>query len=281
MRFRFDVVLGRAAPQTLTVEAASLNEAKLRLTQQGYSVLSATELSTSTFVGGTLGVHVRPQIGRVSNRELSIFVEQLHALLHAGLSVIEALDTLQKGAYGSWAEVIALIVNQLRQGQTLSNALEHQAIFPALLIALVRSAELTSDLPQALARFLEHQQRSEQVRHQLTSVALYPLLLMTVGGCVILFLLLYVMPRFARVFEGMSNLPSSAQAMVSWSHLLKAHGLDLMIAAGVVVAGITSVLALPSSRARLFGRVLRIQPLGSASAHLLFGSLVSHQWHAG
>jgi general secretion pathway protein F len=261
MRFRFDVVLGRAAPQTLTVEAASLNEAKLRLTQQGYSVLSAMELGTPLALGLNLGSKGLLPIGRVSNRELSIFVEQLHALLQAGLSVIESLDTLQRGAHGRWAEVITLIVNQLRQGQTLSNALEHQAIFPALLIALVRSAELTSDLPQALARFLEHQQRSEQVRHQLTSVALYPLLLMSVGGCVILFLLLYVMPRFARVFEGMSNLPWSAQAMVSWSHLLKAHGLDLMIAVGVVVASIASALALPSSRARLFARVLRIQPV--------------------
>jgi general secretion pathway protein F len=260
MRFRLDVVQGRAAPQTLSIEAADLNEAKLRLTQQGYSVLAAKEANYSLAWRERLA-RSRALSRAISNRELSIFVEQLHALLHAGLSVIEALETLHKGALGRWAEIMSLIVTELRQGQTLSNALEHQAIFPALLIALVRSAELTSDLPQALTRFLEHQQRSEQVRHQLTSVALYPLLLLSVGGCVILFLLLYVMPRFARVFESMSNLPWSAQAMVTWSHLLKAHGLDLLVALMIVVASIASALAVPSYRASLFGRVLRLQPL--------------------
>lgn len=260
MQVRLDVVQGRGAPQTLTVEAASVNEAALHLTQQGYSVLSAVALGSTS----SLGLSLRARsVGnrRVSNRDLTIFVEQLHALLQAGLSVIEALQTLHKGSRGQWAEVMAVIVTQLRQGQTLSNALEHQALFPPLLIALVRSSEVTSDLPQALARFLEHQNRSEQVRHQLTSVALYPLLLMSVGGCVILFLLLYVMPRFARVFESMNNLPWSAQAMVTWSHLLKAHGLDMMIGLALLIATLASMLALPAYRARIMSRVLTVQPL--------------------
>jgi general secretion pathway protein F len=254
MRFRLDVVQGRAAPQTLTVDAVSLNEAKLRIEQQGFTVLSAAALNAKW----SLKLAAAGPSMRSTQRELVIFVEQLHALLHAGLSVIEALDTLHKGAHGQWIEIIRLIVTQLRQGQTLSKALEQQPLFPPLLIAMVRSAEVTSDLPQALTRFLEHQHRSEQVRHQLTSVALYPLLLMSVGGCVMLFLLLYVMPRFARVFESMNNLPWSAQAMVSWSHLLKAHGLDLAIGLGLVIAALASALALPAYRAKLLARVLDV-----------------------
>jgi general secretion pathway protein F len=254
MRFRLDVVQGRAAPQTLTVDAVSLNEAKLRIEQQGFTVLSAAELNAKW----SLNLAAAGPSMRSTQRDLVIFVEQLHALLQAGLSVIEALDTLHKGAHGQWIEIIGLIVTQLRQGQTLSKALEQQALFPPLLIAMVRSAEVTSDLPQALTRFLEHQHRSEQVRHQLTSVALYPLLLMSVGGCVMLFLLLYVMPRFARVFESMNNLPWSAQAMVSWSHLLKAHGLDLAIGLGLVIAALASALALPTYRAKLLARVLDV-----------------------
>lgn len=262
MRVRLDVVQGRTAPQTLTVEAASVNEAKLRLTQQGYSVLNAKALDGQAW-GGTarFGLSLASPPQSLSSRELTIFVEQLHALLQAGLSVIETLETLHKGARGRWAELLARIVTELRQGQTLSSAIEHQGLFPPLLIALVRSAELTSDLPQALTRFLDHQNRSEQVKHQLTSVALYPILLMSVGGCVILFLLLYVMPRFARVFESMSDLPWSAQLMVSWSHLLKAHGLDMLIALPVVIGLLTSLAAIPQQRARLTARVLALQPL--------------------
>lgn len=260
MRVRLDVVQGRGALQTLTVEAANVNEAKLHVTQQGYSVLSAEALRSGSPLAWSLRFHRSGPL-RVSNRELTIFVEQLHALLQAGLSVIEVLETLHKGSRGQWGGVLAAIATQLRQGQTLSNAFEHQALFPSLLIAMVRSAEVTSDLPQALARFLEHQRRTEQVRHQLSSVALYPLLLMSVGGCVILFLLLYVMPRFARVFESMNNLPWSAQLMVSWSHLLKSHGLEMMIGVALLAAMFISMLAVPAYRARMLSRVMGMQPL--------------------
>lgn len=260
MRVRLDVVQGRGAPQTLTVEAANVNEAKLHVTQQGYSVLSAEPLR-SGFAFGWAPWLPSAGLRRFGNRELTIFVEQLHALLQAGLSVIEALETLHKGSRGQWGGVLAAIATQLRQGQTLSNAFEHQALFPPLLIAMVRSAELTSDLPQALARFLAHQHRTEQVRHQLSSVALYPLLLMSVGGCVILFLLLYVMPRFARVFESMNNLPWSAQLMVSWSHLLKSHGLEMVIGVALLAAMLISMLAVPAYRARILSRVMGMQPL--------------------
>jgi general secretion pathway protein F len=257
MRFRVDVVQGRAAPQSLIIDAQNLSEARLRATQQGFTVLSASTVQ----VDGWLSTRMPAGRGALNSRDLVIFIEQLHALLQAGLSVIEALETLQRGAKGRWTEVIGQVVAQLRQGRTLSDAFAEQAHFPALLVAMVRSAELTSDLPQALSRFLEHQQRTEQVRHQLMSVALYPALLMSVGGCVILFLMLYVMPRFARVFESMNNLPWSAQAMVTWSHLLKAHGWEMAGVLALLIATIAGAFALPGRRAALLGVVLRMQPI--------------------
>lgn len=254
MRFSLDVVQGRGAPQTLVMDALSLDEAKARLQQQGYTVLSAQAQ------GHTATTLAQPS-AKSNRRDLVVFIEQLHALLQAGLSLIEALETLRKGARGRWADIIGQVDTQLRQGQSLSQALQHQPLFPPLLVAMVRSAEVTSDLPQALTRYLEHEHRSEQVRHQITSVALYPVLLMSVGGAVMMFLLLYVMPRFARVFESMNNLPWSAQAMVAWSHLLKAHGFELLLGLTVVTVMLVSVLALPAYRAKLLNRILQIGPL--------------------
>lgn len=256
MRVRLDVVQGRGAPQVWVVEAISLDEAKQRAQQQGYTVLSAIEH------GMAWRTSTAPRHSdRAIRQELAIFVEQLHALLVAGLSVIEALETLRKGAYGRWVEIISQVDTHLRQGQALSQAFEQQPVFPPLLVAMVRSAEVTSDLPQALARYLEHEHRAAQVRHQITSVALYPLLLMAVGGCVMLFLLLYVMPRFARVFESMNNLPWSAEVMVSWSHMLKAHGLDLVLGITTLVVVVSSMFAHPQYRGKLVSHILKIKPV--------------------
>src|SRR5439155_3753764 len=135
-----------------------------------------------------------------------------------GLSVIEALTTLQQGATPRAKLLLDAMATRLRGGQRMSDALGAEPRFPPLLVALVRASELTSDLPQALTRFLEHEQRVAELRHRVTSVAIYPLLITGVGSAVLLFLLLYVMPRFARVFEGMAGtLPWSARAMVWWA----------------------------------------------------------------
>lgn len=261
MQVRLHVIQGREAPRVIKLEAANPQEASQLARAQGYVVLSANRAD------GWHLIKAPPLSGRFSNaswgaKDITIFIEQLQSLLQAGLSVIEALDTLHKGAASSRTKgAIAQISLSLKEGHPLSAALERTSLFPALLVALIRSSEVTSDLPQALARFLEHEGRSEQVRHQVKSVALYPMLLIAVGGAVMLFLLLYVMPRFARVFESMNNLPWSASMMVAWSHLLKSRGADLFLGASVVLGGIVAAFSMPQSRAFVIQRVLAWGPL--------------------
>ena len=183
-------------------------------------------------------------------------------LLVAGLSVIEALDALRRGARAGAVSVIERLERQLQEGKTLSDAFAADPVFPALLVALVRASELTSDLPQTLTRFLEHEQRIAEVRHRIVSTSVYPLLLIGVGGLVMLFLLFYVMPRFARVFEGMTGeLPWSARAMLAWAQTLRAHGAWLLSGVVVTVLGLGSVLSSPAIRAAILRRVLAWTPL--------------------
>jgi len=191
-----------------------------------------------------------------------VFVEQLRDLLVAGLSAIESLHALRRGASGPMTIVIERLERQLREGQTLSDALAMDTLFPPLLVALVRASELTSDLPETLTRFLEHQQRSAEVRHRLVSTAIYPLLLMGVGALVLLFLMFYVMPRFARVFEGLAGpLPWSAEAMVAWSHFLAGHGAWLLAIAGALAAALGLIAASPGWRAELVRRGIARTPI--------------------
>ncbi len=155
--------------------------------------------------------------------------------------MIEALETLTRhAASGPQQAMHGALVRRLRDGLRLSEALREQpAVFPALLVALVQASELTSDLPQALARYLAHQRQTAELRHRVTSVAIYPALVTLVGGLVLLFLAFYVMPRFARIFDGMQGeLPWSARAMVAWSHGVAAHGVGLL---GLLVAVILAV----------------------------------------
>lgn len=208
MRIHLDVVQGRGVPQVLLLEAASLDAARQQCRNQGYTVLAARPAGAGGLAWRGLGA-AAPRF------DVPVFVEQLRDLLTAGLSVVEALTTLHAAAQARQRPVVEALLKRLRGGEPLSAALGAEAAFPVLLVSLVRASEWTSDLPTALNRYLDHEQRVRELRHRITSVAIYPLLLTAVGTLVLLFLLLYVMPRFARVFEGMhGDLPWSAQAMV-------------------------------------------------------------------
>jgi len=254
MRVDLQVVLGRGAPQTVSFDASSEHEAAAQAARLGYSVLSTAS--------STAGWQRRGSDRRTAGLDVVVFVEQLRDLLKAGLSIVEALETLRRGLAGSAAASVASLERQLREGKALSEALAANVSFPALLVALVRASELTSDLPQTLDRFLEHEQRVTEIRHRVASTAIYPLLLVGVGGAVLLFLLFYVMPRFARVFEGMyGTLPWSARAMVGWGEFLRASGGWWLGGALVLVIAAAAVIATPAARAEAAQRLLQWRPL--------------------
>src|SRR6185369_957555 len=82
---------------------------------------------------------------------------------------------------------------------------------------VVQAAEGTSDLPRALARYLDYETRLEGVRHKVVSAAIYPVILLVVGAAVSLFLLGYVVPKFAAVYQGSGRpLPWASQMLMGW-----------------------------------------------------------------
>lgn len=256
MRILLDVVHGRGAPQTVELDAASPNDARQQLQHRGYTVLAARSqgIDRHGWLAGDLG--------RASRFDTQVFIEQLCDLLGAGLSLIEALSTLQRAVKGAQGMVMESLTQRLRSGQRFSDALSVDTRFSPLLVALVRTSELTSDLPQALMRYLEHERRVAELRHRIASVAIYPLLLTSVGAAVLLFLLLYVMPRFARVFEGMTGaLPWSARAMVWWAQWLHSNGVWLAVAMAVLVMGLVAAAASPAARVWAQQRLLQWTPL--------------------
>jgi general secretion pathway protein F len=255
MKVQLSVVQGRSPPRALTLDAANADEARERARAMGYTVLAARATE--------MGIGERFAVGRPARRlDVPVFVEQLRDLLTSGLSVIEALEALRRGARGSSVLAIEALVRQLREGLTLSSAFAADSNFPELLVALVQASELTSDLPQSLTRYLEHEQRATEVRHRLVSASIYPVLLIGVGGLVLLFLLFFVMPRFARVFEGMTgDLPWSARAMMFWASNLHAHG-AWWIGAGLIAAiAVAAVAATPRFRTSALQRVLAMPAL--------------------
>jgi general secretion pathway protein F len=115
---------------------------------------------------------------------LVLFSQELLALLTAGLGIVEGLEALlEKEANPATRGVLERLLAGLREGKRFSSVLAEQpALFPPLYVGIVRAAEGTSDLPRALERYIDYQQRIDAVRAKVVSASIYPAILLMVGG---------------------------------------------------------------------------------------------------
>ena len=228
MQFDVRAIDGQQALHQLRLAALDEADARGQLAARGLTPLSLGES--------------RPWGQRRQEFSLLLFAQQLHALVQAGLGVVEALDALhEKEASAELRAILARLSTAVREGQRLSAALRAQPqCFPPLFAGLVQAAENTSDLPHALERYIAYETRLAALRHKLVSATLYPALLLGVGGAVALFLMGYVVPRFSAVYQGSQHkLPWASQMLLQWGDFAGRHGLALLV--GAALAGVLLV----------------------------------------
>ena len=239
----------------LTVEAAHAEEAARQASRRGLTVLSVR-------AGGPW----LPAFGARRQRfPLILFSRELLALLGSGLSLVEALQTLaEKEARAETRQLLESVLEHLYQGESLSAAIaRHPEAFPPLYVASVRAAEKTSDLPESLTRYVGYQERLEGVRKKLTAAAIYPALLLILGGAVTLFLLGWVVPRFAAVYEGnLERLPLASRLLMEWGGLIQHHAPEAGVAALALLALTWHLLSRPAARAAISRRIWRLPGVG-------------------
>jgi general secretion pathway protein F len=211
------------------VEAADEQSATEQARAQGLSVLS-----------------VRRRRATLSSRSqrfpLLQFAQEVVALLRAGLSLPETLETMvEKETRPEARRVLAELRDRLFEGRSFSQALEASPrVFTTLFVATVRASERTGDLPEALARYIEYHERLDLVRKKIVSGSIYPVVLLCVGTLVTLFLLGYVVPRFSTIYaESGRDLPVLSRLLLDWGQLINARGHWLFVAlAGAAAAGV-------------------------------------------
>ena len=245
--------LGRQGVVQLQVDADDAEQARRQAEDQGLRVVS---------VRGRGSVMPGLPWRREAAFDLVLFSQELTTLLHAGLPLIDALESLaEKAPTGGARKVLEALVRQLYEGRSLSQALALQPrVFPPLYVALVQSSERTGALGDALHRYIGYRQRLDLVRQKLVGASVYPLLLLLVGGGVVLFLLGYVVPRFSLVFEGMgSELPWLSRVLMQIGLFLHAQQLPLALATVAVIGTLVALRRNPLVR-RWGSRQLRRLP---------------------
>ena len=234
MQFLARIVDAQQCVKSLQVEALDQDEARSLLSAQQFQVLSLKPqrgVSGASAVGGRF--------------PLLSFSQELLALLEAGLSITEVLAALvEKEPNPQTRAVLLRLQGDLQTGLRLSAALARQGkVFPPLFVGMVQAAEGTSNLHEALARYVDYHSRMDAIRNKVISATIYPLILVVVGGAVALFLMGYVVPRFASVYEGRGRaLPWASQLLLTWGKFLQMHAWAVI--GSMAIAGFMAVRVL-------------------------------------
>jgi general secretion pathway protein F len=195
----------------------------------------------------------------------TLFSMELLSLLEAGLNLVEALQTLaEKERGGERQEVLSTILAAIHRGEPFSQAVAAlPRHFSPLYVATIKAAERTGNVAEALGRYIAYQEEIERVRKKIVSASIYPAILMLVGGLVLSFLMFYVVPRFARVYEDMAGtLPFFSKLLLAFGSFVGNNVFVLGIAFAGLIGGALWACSRADVRSWLNTQLWRLPALG-------------------
>ena len=220
MQYNISVITTDNRMQQIQLEASDEVQARVQAELLGHYVSSVKPAAWSL---ASLLPGLNASGGGFS---LLLFSQELLALLQAGLNIVEALEALHEKEINPQIEdLYKHMLHGLREGKRFSDVLaEKNHIFPSLFVGIVKAAEGSSNLPRSITRFIDYQMRIDTVRSKLISSAIYPSILMLVGGAVSFFLVIFVVPRFADVYQGSGReLPWLSGLLLNVGVFLSSH----------------------------------------------------------
>jgi type IV pilus assembly protein PilC len=202
---------------------------------------------------------------KITARMLENFTRLLSSLLAAGVPLSRALVILTKEASTPAAkQQWKLIHDRVVDGLPLATAMaQSPETFPRVYVAMVEAGEAGGFLDVVLAQIADFQAREKEMRGKVMTALLYPVILLTLAIGVLIFLLVFFIPRFQTIFEGFgATLPLLTRVIVGVSEFMRSYG--LFVAVGIVVAGylVRSWFVSESGRRVWEGWILRAPMVG-------------------
>lgn len=207
--------------------------------------------------------------GRITSRVLENFTRLLSSLLAAGVPLSRALVILQKEAANEtartkWREVHGLVVDGIPLAEAMARSPD---TFPRVYVAMVEAGETGGFLDVVLGQIADFQSREREMRGKVMTALLYPIILLALALAVLVFLLVFFIPRFQGIFAGFgAKLPLLTQIIVGVSDALRAYGIVIAIALFVGGYLIRTWFASPAGRRIWESSILKLPTIGSLVA---------------
>ena len=228
--YRYTVLDSNKKKITGIFEAESESDIRGFLTSQGYEVLKVeVKKPYDIEIGGN---------GPIKAGALSFALTQMSTYIKAGIPLVDSVRILAKQSRKpNEKRAYERLVYDLLKGENLSDAmLRQEKTFPKLLINMVKTAEMTGDLPSILDDMADYYTSIDQTRRQMISAMTYPTVVIIMALCVLVFMLIYLVPQFVQLYEDQdATLPAITLFIMGASDFLKSYYLWLILATAVII----------------------------------------------
>src|SRR3954449_13606035 len=253
--YAYDAINAQGLDISGVIHAPDLSTAREQLQMRGLLPHSLAE-RTAAGEGGPASA-----FKKVKPKALQIFARQFATMIAAGVSVVQALVTLEEQTDDKYLrEVIADVRSDVEGGVILSKALaRHPKVFNRLFVAMVEAGESSGTLDTVLDRVAVQIEKETQIKRRVKSAMIYPLVVLTFATLVLIFMLMFIVPVFVKVFDQLhGDLPKPTQIIVNLSNILRAWWWLIFPVIAATVWGLRRLKQTQSGRRRWDQFKLRI-----------------------
>src|SRR5271156_5646739 len=240
-----------------------------RVQQQVQSAATAEELHHRFTQAGYYVYSVKPRGLTGSRRKAKletfiIFNQQFLTLIRAGLPILGSLEMMAKSQKNpAFAGQLQNVAARVRTGESISSAFEAQGGFPIIYTTTLLAGERSGNLDEVLSRFLSFQRISLRFRKKLQASLVYPALLMGMVGLLFIFLITFVVPQFAKLYDSIgTKLPAITLGMLAIGTGAQHYAIYVIPALGALVYLIARWSATEGGSARIDAIRVRMPVFG-------------------
>jgi len=201
---------------------------------------------------------------KLDQNEIFVSLFELTTLLESGVSITDAVDSLaESDVHEELLAFYAHLSGQLQQGVALGAAIQSSKLeLPNYFVQLVEAGEASGQLAEALHKGVTQLEYDLKVANELRNALVYPAILVLSGLGAVAIIFVFVVPKFANLLTGNSELPALAYLVLSVGIWVNDHILHVALAVGLLVFAVTSQLAKPTVRQKLLDRMATMPVVG-------------------
>ena len=221
-----------------TVDAPSQLEGLRTLRADGLVVTDIRE--GAGVVIDTSAIRMKQAARSVKVGEVVAFSEQLSIMLETGVPLSDALTAyLKQSKGGNLAQIVHSVSDRITGGMSFSASIsDFPRVFPPLAVSLIRASEATGKLGEMLGRVAEYIGKEVETKRQIKGALTYPAVMLMMALTVTSFLVVWVLPRFAKIYESRSaTLPRPTKILLDFSGFVMGNWVLLILGVALIAGG--------------------------------------------